>query len=83
MANLTFDTITFEGELGHIKVGPLLFSEGTFTRSNGTIAARIYERLTKASRRRDDTYEDMEYVVEQAYRRGVFDTLTALRNELT
>ena len=87
---LTFDTITFEGEVGHIEVGPLLFSEGTFTRSNGTIAARIYERLTRASRRKQvpETHLPKGVVMadnhaERAYRRGVKDTLEAMRSELS
>lgn len=77
--NITFDTITFEGELGHIEVGPLLFTAESFTRSNGTIAARIYERLTKASRR--DRRQLWNLGV--SYRQGVKDTLEALRTELS
>ena len=56
--------------------------ESPFTRSNGTVLARVYERLTKASRRRDATYEDMEPIVETAYRRGVYDAFQALQKEL-
>jgi len=55
-----------------------LFNEGTFTRSDGTLFSRLYERLTKASRRRDSYHG-----IETAYRRGVLDTLTALRTELS
>ena len=54
----------------------------SFTRSNGTIMARIYEGLTKRSRRRDATYEDMESIVEFAYRRGVYEAFSALQKEL-
>ena len=60
----------------------------TFTRSDGTIVARIYERLTKASRRRvappaiaggfdwDNAFK------EKAYRRGVYDAYKNLQEEL-
>lgn len=85
--NITFDTITFEGELGHIEVGPLLFTAGTFTRSNGTIAARIYERLTKASRRDERAITGFigteDGAIDRAYRRGVKHALEALRTELS
>ena len=54
-----------------------LFNNTSFTRSDGTLFARIYERLTKASRRRNSLR-----TVETAYRRGVKDALEALRTEL-
>jgi hypothetical protein len=66
---------------------PLLFEDTTFTRSNGTTFARIYERLTKASRRRQfadelpRVYLEME-AQEEGYRQGVYDTLAALQEEL-
>ena len=79
--DLTFDTINIED--GHIEVGPLLFSgSSTFTRSNGSISARIYERLTKASRRGGTGYP-FTRTVSEAYRRGVYDAMTALQEELT
>ena len=66
---------------------PLILTEETFTRSNGTIVARIYERLTKASRR-----EAQKYMTEggdlygptqaEAYRQGVYDAFRALQEEL-
>ena len=53
---------------------------GSFVRSNGTMVARIYERLTKASRRRTDgSYNSVD---ESYYRQGVYDTLKALKTEL-
>jgi len=58
-----------------------LFKDTTFTRSDGTLFSRIYERLTKASRRRyagGNVWHE-----EQAYRRGVKDTLKAVRDELS
>ncbi len=77
--DLTFDTINTEE--GYIEVGPLLFSSSsTFTRSNGSISARIYERLTKASRRRAPW--DAR-TAEAMYRRGVYDAIAALQEELT
>ncbi len=64
--------------------GHLLNTTGTFTRSDGSMISRIYERLTKASRRREPDKEAGWYSpTEQAYRRGVKDTLTALRTELS
>ncbi len=94
MTDLTYDTINLDE--GYIEVGPLLFTAQSFTRSNGTIAARIYERLTKAIRRRvtasnenwlfgtinayDHTDVDVD---EMHYRRGVKDALEALRAELS
>ncbi len=91
LTNVTFDTITFDGELGHIEQGELLFRSTTFTRSDDTIFSRLYERLTKASRRRVEhaTHVDIEIgqsreqTIENAYRRGVKDTLEALRTELS
>ena len=61
-----------------------VFNNTTFTRSDGTLFARIYERLTKASRRRAD-YNAIGAGsdTESAYRRGVKDTLEALRTELS
>ncbi len=55
-----------------------LTDERTFTRSNGTVFSRIYERLTKASRRTKYPHG----TAEKAYRRGVKDTLESLREEL-
>ena len=56
----------------------------TFTRSNGTIIARLYERLTKASRRRTNTLSNRQSRdYEEAYRRGVYDAYKALQEELT
>ncbi len=84
--DLTYDTINLEE--GYIAVGPLLFSGSSpFTRSNGSISARIYERLTKASRRAErDVWGSIgaaEGVQERYYREGVYDTLAALQEELT
>ena len=59
---------------------PLINVTESFTRSNGTLIARIYERLTKASRRRaDGTYNTYD---ESMYRQGVLDAFNALRDEL-
>ena len=84
--DLTYDTINLEE--GYIAVGPLLFSGSSpFTRSNGSISARIYERLTKASRRLEkrlaanDGYTG--FWSQRQYRRGVYDAISALREELT
>lgn len=83
------DPILDTGELnqhGRRIVEPL-DAAGSFTRSNGTLFARIYERLTKASRRDERAItgfigtEDGE--IDRAYRRGVKDTLEALRSELS
>jgi hypothetical protein len=62
-----------------------VFNTQTFTRSNGTVFSRIYERLTKASRRRADAVTPPGYWSrnEEAYRAGVKDTLEALRSELS
>jgi hypothetical protein len=61
---------------------PLLFTGETFTRSNGTIMARIYERLTKASRRRDGGGGFDATLAEEYYRQGVYDAFKALQQEL-
>ena len=57
-----------------------------FTKSNGTIMARVYERLTKRSRRQEELlYYNVgaeEAFYEKAYRRGVYETLKALQDEL-
>jgi hypothetical protein len=63
----------------------------TFTRSDGTIVARIYERLTKASRRKEEAGHartvDLGYdwsltPSERAYRRGVYDAFQSMKDEL-
>ena len=54
----------------------------TFTRSNGTIMARVYERLTKRSRRVQPFKDGWIERQEKAYRRGVYDAFAALREEL-
>ena len=54
-----------------------------FTRSNDTALARIYERLTKASRRREpDKQVGWHSPTEQAYRAGVYAAFKALQVEL-
>lgn len=64
-----------------------LFLPGSFTRSNGSIASRVYERLTKASRRRwtkglGSAGKPGSSWYERAYRKGVYDALEALRAEV-
>lgn len=73
--------------VGHWMDWPLreaiIFRDETFTRSNGSIVSRLYERLTKASRRRylpaRTQPDDLD---EQSYRRGVYDAYKALQEEL-
>ena len=61
-----------------------VFNNTTFTRSDGTLFARIYERLTRASRRKANRRAGGVFDArERAYRRGVKDTLEALRAELS
>lgn len=71
-SNSTFDVDNF------------LFRRSSFVRSNGSPVARIYERLTKASRRRIHTMMDgwSNAEQEEAYRQGVYDAFTALREEV-
>ena len=84
MTALIIDKIVEYDDATVIGVSPLFYTQESFTRSNGSIAARIYERLTKASRRREpNKREGWFYPTEQAYRRGVKDTLEALRIELS
>ncbi len=53
-----------------------LFKPGkSFTKSNGTTLSRIYERLTKASRRAAPTSDPWG---EMRYRKGIYDAFTAL-----
>ena len=52
-----------------------------FTRSNGTMLSRLYERLTKASRRRH-TGSPVDDNAERAYRQGVYDAFKTLQEEL-
>ena len=82
MTALTIDRIIEVEDRIEIHVGSLLFDERSFTRSNGTLFARIYERLTKASRRRVEFQPSIEDIEEASYRRGVYDTLKALKTEL-
>ena len=83
MTGLTIDRIIEVEDRTEIHVGPLLFTDESFTRSNGTVFARIYERLTKASRRRQ-TIERFGITLadETFYRKGVYDTMTAIRDEI-
>lgn len=71
-----------DGEWGGTPVpetGEDLFNlSSSFTRSNGTVSARLYERLTKKSRRRGGLSH-----AEAMYRKGVYDALTALQDELS
>lgn len=60
-----------------------------FTKSRGTIMSRLYERLTKASRRRTENYglevADFNFTprdVENAYRQGVYNAYKALQDEM-
>lgn len=62
---------------------PSLFGNNTFTRSNGSVASRLYERLTKASRRRNrENQRTRSRYAEKAYRQGVYDAFKALQAEL-
>ncbi len=61
---------------------PLIRVDESFTRSNGTVIARLYERLTKANRRAGPG-APYTRTVGQAYRRGVLDAYNALRYELS
>lgn len=65
--------------LGPHGLSHLINTSSTFTRSNGTIIARLYERLTKASRRGGRNLGEQW---EMAYRRGVYDAYRALQDEL-
>ncbi len=68
----------------HADHEPFLALQETFTRSNGTLIARIYERLTKASRRRTNSLQPIRSAkAERVYRLGVKDALEALRAELS
>ena len=56
-----------------------------FTRSNGTALAKLYERLTKASRRRSDPAFKRWHVTdhrELGFRQGVYAAFKALQVEL-
>jgi hypothetical protein len=74
-----------EGSIyGYDQDGILMMDSRTFTRSDGTIISRLYERLTKASRRRVHTMLDgwTNAGQEDAYRQGVYDAYKALQEEL-
>ena len=59
-------------------------TDKTFTRSDGTVVSRLYERLTKASRRRGAPINyDGASLLEESYRRGVYDAYKALQEELS
>ena len=56
-----------------------------FTKSRGTIMSRLYERLTKQSRRKEPTHYmggTIGHLTGAAYRRGVYDAYTALQDEM-
>lgn len=55
-----------------------------FTKSSGTILSRLYERLTRASRRTAAEWPDDEvtYQREHFYRKGVYDAYSALQDEM-
>ena len=59
-----------------------------FTRSNGTALAKLYERLTKASRRKQTSSPfvpggTLVSDIEISYRQGVYDGFKALQQEFT
>ena len=54
----------------------------TFTRSDGTVVARIYERLTKQSRRRQGEKQSLRHWEQTFYRKGVYDAYKHLQEEL-
>jgi hypothetical protein len=92
MTDLIIDNIVEddEGVIINVSTRPkILIDTGrTFTRSDGTVVARIYERLTKRSRRTQAAYYDPDHlcwgdVGERAYRRGVYDGFKALQEELS
>lgn len=66
----------------------MLIDTRSFTRSNGTTLSRLYERLTKASRRRVySKFNEFGFTVtnestERAYRQGIRDAYRALQEEL-
>lgn len=92
MENLGLLSHTIDGKTITVDP-PLVKTNKTFTRSDGTVVARIYERLTKASRRKvnaalnDPTSNVWDYtdidVDEIHYRRGVYDGFKALQKELS
>ncbi len=55
-----------------------------FTKSRGTIMSRLYERLTKRSRRRVEGrhHSGMAQSQEEYYREGVYDAYQALQDEM-
>ena len=56
-----------------------------FTKSRGTIMSRLYERLTKQSRRRGIRHPLSKVTAnrdERFYRRGVYDAYRALQDEM-
>ena len=56
-----------------------------FTKSRGTIMSRLYERLTKASRRRGIRHPLSKVTAnrdERFYRKGVYDAYLALQDEM-
>jgi len=75
-------------EYGDYHPDGLMQINKTFTRSDGTIVARLYERLTKASRRTADAdwcepYGALSVSHQAAYRKGVYDAFKALQDELS
>ena len=60
----------------------LMDTARTFTRSDGTIVARLYERLTKASRRRVDPSDPWNQFEEEAFRQGVYMAYRTLQKEI-
>ncbi len=92
MTDLVIDSITEDDERIIINVSTrepkILIDIGrTFTRSNGTVVARLYERLTKRSRRKQTSSPfvpggTLVSDIETAYRKGVFDAYKNLQEEL-
>lgn len=67
---------------GFARTASVIGADQPFTKSNGTILARIYERLTRASRR-SQARRRTGKLWERAYRKGVYDAFKALQDELT
>lgn len=58
-----------------------LFGNSAFTKSNGSKASRVYERLTRWARRKQEADESIADWAE-GYRRGVYDALNEFKEEV-
>lgn len=66
----------------NITIDTLVKNPRRVSKSDGSIIPRLYERFSRASRRRVEKYGRHTGSAEEAYMRGVYDAYKTLADEL-